>query len=317
MISTRTLNSPGGPTLTDLITTILGTGVTYSNVTITGATAAAGTFQGGTNAVGFDTGIVLSSGQVAQLTGANTEDAKTTQFTTAGDATLNALSGKVTLDASVIEFDFVPSTDKIKFEYVFGSDEYNEFVNSNFNDVFAFVVNGVNYALIPGTSTPVAINTVNGGNPLGVGATNPSFYRDNDRVPVNPAATIPIEADGLTVVLTLEAPVNPGVPNHIKLAIADATDRSLDSWVFIKGGSFKAVENCTNGIDDDNDGLVDAADPDCVCQVGAPEVIILEAELAGGAGSKAPIFEGLFSAARPRPAAVFSRRLDPASCVAN
>ena len=67
VISTQTLNSPGGPTLTDLITTILGTGVTYSNVTITGATAAAGTFQGGTNAVGFDTGIVLSSGQVASI----------------------------------------------------------------------------------------------------------------------------------------------------------------------------------------------------------------------------------------------------------
>ena len=106
-----------------MITTILGSGVTYSNVTITGATAAAGTFQGGTNVVGFDTGIVLSSGQVAQLTGANTSDSRTTQFGTAGDATLNGLSGGVTQDAMVIEFDFVPTTDKINFDYVFGSDE--------------------------------------------------------------------------------------------------------------------------------------------------------------------------------------------------
>ena len=161
----------------------------------------------------------------------------------------------------------------------------------------------------------MAINTVNGGRPFGnANAVNPSFYRNND--PDDGGVTIPIEADGMTVVLTLEAPVNPGVTNHIKLAIADVNDQQYDSWVFIKGGSFKAVENCTNGIDDDNDELVDAADPDCVCQVGAPEVI-LEAELAGGAGSKAPIFEGLFSAARPRPAALFSRRLDVPSCVAN
>ena len=182
---------------------------------------------------------------------------------------------------------------------MFASDEDNEFVNSPFNDVFAFVVNGVNYARLPGTTTPVAINTVNGGNPLGTGATNPSFYRTTTGSRT-PAATIPIEADGLTVVLTLEAPVNPGVPNQIKLAIADASDRNLDSWVFIKGGSFKAVENCTNGIDDDSDGKVDAADPDCVCQVGAPEVI-LDADLAGGAGSKTPIFDGFFSAAPATP----------------
>jgi hypothetical protein len=294
-ISTRTLNSPDGPTLGDLITTILGGGVAYSNVTITGPSAAAGTFQGGTNALGFDTGIVLSSGAVANLGSANTADNITTAFGGAGDGTLDALSGKVTRDAMVIEFDFVPTTDQITFDYVFGSDEYNEYVNTDFNDVFAFVVNGVNYARVPGTATPVAINTINGGNPynpLGPTATNPSFFRNNDLS--DGGGLVPIESDGVTVVLTLAAPVIPNVTNHIKLAIADATDFSFDSWVFIKGGSFRAVENCSNGVDDDNDDRIDAADPDCVCQDVHPPVVII----GGGAAPHAISAEGQPAARR-------------------
>src|SRR6185503_16062787 len=98
-------------------------------------------------------------------------------------------------------------------------------------------------------------------------------------------------------VLTLTANVTPNVAHHMKLAIADAQDFSFDSWVYIEGGSFHAVENCTNGVDDDDDGLVDAADPDCqVCQevlidgvasLGAP-LGLLACEAPAGVGDQTP-----------------------------
>jgi hypothetical protein len=265
-ITVQTLNPSGQPTLEQLVNTLLGPGVTVSNISITGANAAAGTFDGATSAVGFASGILLSTGQVSDMTPTNTADTMSqVPLGTAGDAQLTVLAGQPTHDAAVIEFDFVPSSNRIKFEYVFASDEYNEFANQIYNDVFAFFVNGVNYARLPNSNITVAINNVNGGNPFGTNAQNPSFYRNNDPNDPGPAV-IPTQADGLTVVLTFEAPVNQGATNHIKLAIADAFDGIYDSWVFIKGGSFKPVENCTNGVDDDADGRIDMLDPDCSCQ---------------------------------------------------
>jgi hypothetical protein len=172
----------------------------------------------------------------------------------------------------VLEFDFIPTGNRVSFRYVFGSEEYNEFVASQYNDAFGFFItdpSGVkrNYALVPNTADPVTINSINGGNPFGsIAMRNAHLYRNND--PNDPGATINIEADGLTVVLTLTADVTPGEVHTMKLAIADAGDSSFDSWVFIEAGSLRVIENCTNGIDDDGDGLVDAADPDClVCSV--------------------------------------------------
>ncbi|OOP55722.1 MAG: hypothetical protein AYP45_13160 [Candidatus Brocadia carolinensis] len=55
------------------------------------------------------------------------------------------------------------------FQYVFASEEYNEFVGAGFNDVFGFFVDGVNIALIPSTTMPVAIDNVNLSN-------NSAFY---------------------------------------------------------------------------------------------------------------------------------------------
>ena len=77
-----------------------------------------------------------------------------------GDADLDALiPGFWTFDACILEFDFVPQSPTVSLKYVFSSEEYNEFVDSEFNDVFGFFVDGVNCAKINGSST--AINNVN------------------------------------------------------------------------------------------------------------------------------------------------------------
>src|SRR3990170_754369 len=141
----------------DLASTLVGGGITISNVTFTGADVAAGRFSGGTGIIGFESGIILGSGNIVNVVGPNAQDDITTDNGGAGDADLTTLSGFPTNDAAVLEFDFVPVGSSVSFQYVFASDEYNEFVHSEFNDVFAFFINGVNCATVG--SDPVSINT--------------------------------------------------------------------------------------------------------------------------------------------------------------
>ena len=222
----------------DLVDTLLGGGVTVSNVNYVGTGSSAGTFNGASGIIGFSDGVILSSGDISNVIGPNTVDSVTANNNLAGDADLDGLlPAHSTMDATVLEFDFVPIDDVITFKYVFSSDEYNEYVNSPFNDIFAFFLNGNNIACIPGTSVPVAINNVHNGNPFGVTAGSYSiYYRNNDLDDGGP--TIDTEMDGLTTVFTATAAVNPGEINHIKLAIADTSDHVLDSNVFIKAESF-------------------------------------------------------------------------------
>jgi len=236
-LSVEDLTGPLEPV--DLANQLVGDGVTISNVVYTGAEIAAGRFTRGPQSVGFDTGILLSSGSVHNVIGPNSSDGITGNNGTPGDSALDTLSGFQTFDASVLEFDFIPDSDVVVFRYVFASDEYNEFVNSSFNDTFAFFVNGVNYATT-GTGQPISINTINRGNPFGSGGSNSNLYRNNDLS--DGGGSLDTEMDGLTVILTLAAPVNPGATNHMKLAIADASDRALDSVVFIETGSFQTAQ---------------------------------------------------------------------------
>jgi hypothetical protein len=119
-------------------------------------------------------------------------------------------------------------------------------VNSSYNDVFGFFVDGVNIALIPGTSTPVSINNVNCGNPYNpLGGSNCSLYNNNDLNDGGPLFNI--EYDGFTDVFVASVLNLSSGTHHMKLAIADAGDTALDSAVFLKAGSFSDVPD-DNGV---------------------------------------------------------------------
>jgi hypothetical protein len=248
----------------DLVNKLLGSGITASNISYTGATNSAGTFNGGTGIIGFEEGIILSSGNISNVIGPNTSDAITADNVLPGDADLNTLiPGYTTYDGTILEFDFIPeSKDVISFQYVFTSDEYNEWTNTAFNDVFGFFLNGVNVALLPGTNIAVSINNVNGGNPFGTAASNPQYYLNNDLS--DGGGNINTEMDGITVVFSVDAQVNQGETNHIKLAIADAGDRILDSNVFLKAESFVNQQPDTDddGIPDSEDNCIMTSNPD-------------------------------------------------------
>lgn len=215
---------------------LVGPGVTVSGVTSRCAPEAMGMFTVSGASVFPATGIILSSGAISNVIGPNTSSGRTQSFGTAGDPDLDLLSGKTTYDACLLEFDFFPGASAMSFQYLFGSEEYNEYVNSSFNDVFGFFINGQNCALVNGS--PVSINTINGGNPYdpsGVTGANPEHYINNDNGQFN------TELDGFTTILTCQSLVKPGLKNHMKLAIADASDTLLDSDVFIGAGTFQSV----------------------------------------------------------------------------
>jgi hypothetical protein len=225
-------------TATELAQYLAGPGVTISDVTYTGVSRAAGKFSGGTGIIGFEDGIILSTGNIAYVAGSNTVPDITYSNGRSGDAALTTLSGFETYDKAVLTFKFVPTASRIYFEYVFASEEYNEWVDTEFNDVFAFWVNGVNCAVIDGD--PVSINTINHGQLAShANESHPHFYINNDPHDggVDLGALRQTEMDGFTVVLTCDAAVNPGVQNTMRLAIADAGDDILDANVFIRRSS--------------------------------------------------------------------------------
>ena len=239
----------------------VGVEISPDSVTYTGDERAGGTFTGGDGILGFDEGIVLSSGQAADAVGPNESASTTTTFGTDGDPDLDELANGTTSDAAILEFEFtVPGdVDEVTFNYVFGSEEYNEYVGSEFNDVFAFYVNGENCAVVedpedPDETVPVSINTINNGQP-GTEPTNPDLYVNND--PFNADSTGETvseddlentEMDGFTTVLKCNHSVNPGESNTMRLAIADTGDASYDSWVFLQAGSLTSAEPTVDDV---------------------------------------------------------------------
>ena len=231
---------------------LLGGGVTATNVTFNGLPGTqtnvqiAG-FDGSQTTLGLDNGMLLSTGGVDSAPGPNDQAGATSILGTfPGDPDLELASGQQTFDAAVLEFDFIPDGDSLSFRFVFGSEEYMEFVGLGVNDVFGFFLSGpgisgpysnnaANIALIPGTSTPVSIDALNA-------SSFGQFYVDNGDGSEAPFNADPqyIQYDGFTVALTARALVECGATYHIKIAIADGGDDVWDSGVFMEAGSFSS-----------------------------------------------------------------------------
>lgn len=211
-----------GLTADGVAATVTGPGATITNVKITGSKKSVGTF--GQGALGVPTGIILSTGNIADAQGPNNSSGAGAGLGTPGDIQLNAIvAPNTTNDAAILEFDVVTKSPVFIISYVFASEEYLEYVDDRFNDVFAFYVDGSNIALTPGSSQPVTINTINH-------LRNTGLFRNNTD------ATFDTQFDGFTVPMTALGFVEPNVSHHIKIAIADTADAILDSAVFISAG---------------------------------------------------------------------------------
>jgi hypothetical protein len=271
-VSTTTYVNPN-PAQSLVNNVLLGAGVTASNITFTPAASSnsqLGFFNGVNSNIGLDSGIVLSTGNVEDMVPGNFVGGV---FGGLGnDPDLLGLTNSVppligqtfiiadVNDVAVLEFDFVPTTDTVKFRYVFGSDEYTTSINTEFNDVFGFFISGPgingpylnnaeNIAVVPGTnpSLPITISSVQP-------ALNGQYYVDN-------ASNTTVALNGFTSVFTAMSPVICGETYHIRLAIADGSDGSTDSGVFLEALSFTsdAVSLISNTLNGDTTLVEDCA----------------------------------------------------------
>lgn len=238
---------------------LLGTGVIAFNASFIGDSVQIGEFTQTNSSVTIPSGLVLGSGNVDLAVGPNTlGSAGSPTDTNYSDPDLQTIAAQPIRDGAVLEFDFIPQGDTIRFKYVFASEEYDEFTCANFNDAFGFFLSGPGYAgpfqngaeniaLVPNTNVQVSINTVNQGFAGQNGslpnctaldpnfANNSIYYTSNNGANYNDTTT---QYDGFTVVLEAVAEVVCGDTYHIKLAIGDAVDQGFDSGVFLEGGSF-------------------------------------------------------------------------------
>jgi len=243
-----------------------------TGVTFAGVGGQIGTFTNGQTNVGFATGMVMATGDINVCPGPNDQDNASAGYGNGtGDSDLSGLAnGGSIFDMANIEFDFTPTQTPLTFEYVFASEEYCEYVGTQFNDVFGFFISGPgfsgtqNIAVLP-SGAPVSINNVNH-------QTNNGFYVHNTPASGNncgkvtpsvAAAVNELQFDGFTRRMVALAPVVPCQTYHIKLKIGDVGDGIFDSAVFLKEGSFDAGGNASVDWAVNGDPDVDAVYEGC------------------------------------------------------
>ena len=237
---------------------LLGGGVSANNTSMFGDAIQIGFFNGVSTNLGLDSGIVMSTGDIADLDPTSFGGGNTPMNTNTDPDLLNVANSVPPLinqpffvsgifDVATIEFDFIPTSDTVSFNYVFGSNEYLTWVNSEYNDVFGFFISGpgitgpysspagfpngsINIATVPNSIPPLPITISSVNNVL-----NSQYYIDNQ-------FTFPqtVSCNGFTTLFNATTIVQCGETYHIRLALADGSDSSLDSWVFLEAGSFSS-----------------------------------------------------------------------------
>lgn len=237
----------------DLVKDVLiGEGIKVRNILYKGSPAALGAFTSDNGKPNYSSGLLLSTGKAADAAGPNKSAKISTVLGKPGNRDLGSLANMRSFDASSLEFDFMCNRDSVTLNFFFASDEYNESVGNTFNDVFAVVITGPgvgnqNFAVVPGTQTPITINSINV-------SKNKRYYLDNN--PYNLAGKRlknlenqldsevldHFQYDGMTRSFSVGVRVQPKKSYKLKILISDIGDGTIDSGVFLEGGSFRSLE---------------------------------------------------------------------------
>jgi gliding motility-associated-like protein len=207
-------------------------------------------FSSGTSNFPFTEGVFLSTWSSSNSVGPFIRNLGGGDSSWKGDADLNQTIEIKSVNATSLEFDFTPLTNFISFNYIFASNEYQDYFPCEFSDGFAFLIkeagsstNYENIAVLPGTTTPVSstnvhplINDFNSsfGIISGCPAINQTYFNGYN------SFNSPVNYSGQTKVLTAQTYVIPNKTYHIKLVIADDEEEYYDSAVFLEAGSFSS-----------------------------------------------------------------------------
>lgn len=202
-------------------------------------------FEGSQSGLNLNAGLILTTGAASVAAGPNDADNASGGFGVAApNPLIQQISNGSGFDLAMLHLTIVPHTDSIGFKYIFGSEEYCEYVNSQFNDAFGFWIKGPGYpsetniAMIPGSQVPVTINNVNH-------LTNTGFYINNTpdtgvlcgQLPGNAPTMNYVQYDGLTTVLIAGAHVTPDAVYEVWIGVSDIGDGIYDSGVFLSAES--------------------------------------------------------------------------------
>jgi uncharacterized repeat protein (TIGR01451 family) len=181
----------------------------------------------------LDDGIVLTTGHAEDAAcntnyGSSSDPASSTTQS-GSDADLLKIATGTINDASVFEFRFSTSQEanSIRFDLVFGSEEFPEFTNSRFNDIVGIFLD----------NEQIAFDSV--GRLLNIN--NNFFLIDNSGIVGTPESVEKFKVDfrdfgydALTTSITTTAPLNKSNQTHtLKFVIADVADSILDSGLFV------------------------------------------------------------------------------------
>jgi gliding motility-associated-like protein len=241
--------------------------VTFSTGSNFGTTNGIGYFESNGSSWPFESGLIMTSGDVINAVGPETGVLSDGTLDWPGDADLESvipgLENGDTNNASILEFDFIPVTDRMSFDFIFAAEEYGTF-QCTFTDAFAFLLTDTqgittNLAIVPGTVDPISVLTVRDEQyNTGCESVNPEFFGNYYGPGGLPALTNPTNFLGHTVPMTAEADVIPNELYHIKLVVADDGDTAYDSAVFLSAGSFNIGD-----LDLGEDILLDSGDALC------------------------------------------------------
>ncbi len=242
----------------------LGNNVEILEIAFEGNSQAVASFNNALPYLGIEQGFILSTGAAASRIGFNganehvSELASANNFSTAFHPGILALSNNANFhDISLFRITFTPKRDTISFRYVFASEEYPDFVCSPFNDVFAFFLEGPdqngfpanrNLAIVPGTTLPVSINSINSGIPGTHSEVNPDLYCASPLGSLSNSAYFQASQNypvynGYTTPLTAKAAVLPCQQYTMTLVIADIGDAFWDSAIFFEAGSLCSYDS--------------------------------------------------------------------------
>ena len=217
---------------------LLGDGIKLIKVEFQGNNQAVGSFTNTQRQTGFSKGIALSTGRVVQLAGTNNRPNAGANFGNYFFFDEDLITKASQCDGAVLTIDFIPLADSLSLAFVFGSEEYPEFVNKEFNDMFQMQLQPLfikakskNLAMLPNKKM-VSVNNINANQ-------NSELYIDNT-IPNSPLYYI-TQLDGLTQPIYTGAKVAAGKPYRLKIMLVDLEDCEYDSGILLEAYSLRSL----------------------------------------------------------------------------
>ena len=204
---------------------LLGPGIKLTSATFQGYDGGSGTFTGGPQ--GVPDAIVLTTGDV---THPNPPSSEGLAQNVPGFARCDALSGGTSYDAAVLtlQVELQSGYGGFSSKFVFATDEYPEYVGSQFNDVFGIWVDGTQIAF-DNKNSPITVN-------------GPFFKSGEVLTPPGSGTTY-----GGSSQLLQAGYASTAGSHTVEIAVCDIADRIRDSAVFLTLSGCTDAAACNNG----------------------------------------------------------------------